>query len=313
MWVSDHDMYVPAATATASRIEVPSNSSRDYRPDIDGLRTIAVVAVILNHLDRNALPLGYLGVDIFFVISGFVITSSIYYRAEAGFYEFWSGFYARRFKRLFPALAACVLITSILICLVDPRPVASLRTGMSALFGLSNIYLLKQATDYFGTWADINAFTQTWSLGVEEQFYLLFPVLVWVSGFGRTRSSKPFIAVAALAGLSSIIFYIFISTKSPPSSFFLLPARLWELALGVLLFAFVRAPKPVSQFASPVPASLVMAALVLLLFIRTEAEVAATIAVVGLSTLLIASLTPNTHAYRLLTLPIMAYLGDVAP
>jgi peptidoglycan/LPS O-acetylase OafA/YrhL len=287
---------------------------RSYRPDIDGLRCVAVVAVILNHFDRAALPLGYLGVDIFFVISGFVITSSIYHRAGVGLFRFWSAFYARRFKRLFPALAACVLITSILICFVDPAPAASLRTGLSALVGLSNMYLLKQATDYFGTWADLNAFTHTWSLGVEEQFYLVFPLAVWATGVRRTPSRAPgaFIAAVTISSVASLMFYIFISSKNQPMAFFLLPSRLWELGVGVLLFSFSPAEPQILRLAQKMPSGLLLAGLVVLFFLPAEAEVPTTIAAVALTAALIASLRPAALAYRLLTLPTMLYLGKIS-
>jgi len=148
---------------------------RAYRPEIDGLRALAVIAVIIDHFNKALLPSGYLGVDIFFVISGYVISSSLYNSSAKSFGDFITGFYSRRLKRLVPALVVCILATGILICLFDPNPRASLRTGELALFGLSNIYLLRQATDYFGASAQLNAFTHTWSLGVEEQF-IYFPL-----------------------------------------------------------------------------------------------------------------------------------------
>ena len=120
-----------------------------YRPEIDGLRAFAVIAVIINHFNKEILPNGYLGVDIFFVISGFVITSSLYQRPSKNFKDFISGFYERRIKRLVPALSVFVLIMSIAICLFNPEPILSLRTGLTSLFGLSNLYLLKESTDYF--------------------------------------------------------------------------------------------------------------------------------------------------------------------
>lgn len=156
----------------------------DYRPEIDGLRALAVIAVIIDHFNKTLLPSGYLGVDIFFVISGYVISSSLYNDSVKHFGDFISGFYSRRLKRLVPALVLCVLTTGLLICLFDPHPQASLRTGESALFGLSNIYLLRHATDYFGASAQLNTFTHTWSLGVEEQFYVFFPLICWLTGCG---------------------------------------------------------------------------------------------------------------------------------
>ena len=93
-----------------------------YRPEIDGLRAFAVIAVIINHFNKDILPGGYLGVDIFFVISGYVITSSLYERPSKDFKDFISGFYERRVRRLVPALCIFILITSIAICLLNPSP-----------------------------------------------------------------------------------------------------------------------------------------------------------------------------------------------
>ena len=104
-----------------------------YRPEIDGLRAFAVIAVIINHFNKEILPNGYLGVDIFFVISGFVITSSLYQRPNKNFKDFISGFYERRIKRLVPALSVFILITSFTICLFKPNPILTLRTGLTSL------------------------------------------------------------------------------------------------------------------------------------------------------------------------------------
>lgn len=132
-----------------------------YRSEIDGLRALAVVAVIINHFNKDILPSGYLGVDIFFVISGFVITSSLTKHPSKHLGDFLLGFYTRRLKRLVPTLVLCVVITSILICLFAENPRVSLRTGIASLFGLSNLYLLRESTDYFADSTDLNAFTHT--------------------------------------------------------------------------------------------------------------------------------------------------------
>ena len=158
-----------------------------YFKEIDGFRAFAITTVIINHFNKDFIPGGYLGVDIFFVISGFVITSSLHNKQSKNFKDFICEFYERRFKRLVPALVIFVLIVSIFVCLFNPFPSVALKTGLTSLFGISNIYLLKQSTDYFSQSTQLNVFTHTWSLGVEEQFYLLFPFLLWFSGFVRQK------------------------------------------------------------------------------------------------------------------------------
>ena len=184
----------------------PSGEGHGYRPAIDGLRALAVLAVIVNHLDLGLLPSGFLGVDIFFVISGCVITASLRRQPGASLADLLAGFYARRLRRLVPALVLMLVVGGVLICLVDPRPHASLRTGLAALLGFSNLQLLQQATDYFARSAQLNVFTHTWSLGVEEQFYLLYPLLVWGCGYGRHAAGATRLALAiGLLSLASLV------------------------------------------------------------------------------------------------------------
>ena len=142
---------------------VPSKTSR-YRPEIDGLRAFAVVAVIINHFNKDILPGGYLGVDIFFVISGYVITSSLYGRPSKNFKDFISGFYERRIKRLVPTLAFFVLMMSLMTHLIVQNAGVYYKTGALSLFGVSNIYLSSLSGGYWGFSAEMNPFTQTWSL-----------------------------------------------------------------------------------------------------------------------------------------------------
>jgi peptidoglycan/LPS O-acetylase OafA/YrhL len=203
---------------------------------------VAVLLVIVNHLSPSLLPGGFLGVDVFFVLSGFVITRTLAARtAPAGKAlapgAFLLDFYRRRVQRLVPALLACVLITALLSCLVIPDPAPALRTGLAALFGVSNLQLQAASTDYFSSEAALNPFTQTWSLGVEEQFYLVYPLLALLLGVGRSRGRLPrrfLLTLLAIAVLSLGAFLV--AGRTDPSAAYLLThLRLWELAGGCLL------------------------------------------------------------------------------
>ena len=288
--------------------------SNKYRPEIDGLRAFAVIAVIINHFNKDLLPSGYLGVDIFFVISGYVITSSLEGRESKNFLDFLTGFYERRIKRLVPALVVFVLITSVLICLFNPDPTPALRTGITSLFGLSNLYLLKQSTDYFAQSTELNPFTHTWSLGVEEQFYLLFPFLIWFSGFAQQTAKGArnlFFWVGALT-IASLIGFIYLYQVNQPAAYFLMPHRFWEMAAGCLLFIGFQKRVGIEQALEKVPPLLVVAAMVGVMFLPVSATVPATIGIVVLSAVLIACLKQGTAAFKFFTLEKVVYIGLIS-
>jgi peptidoglycan/LPS O-acetylase OafA/YrhL len=285
-----------------------------YRKEIDGLRALAVLAVILNHMHRNFLPGGYLGVDVFFVISGFVITGSLSGLPTESFTAFFARFFERRIKRLLPALALCVLATSFLMFYVDPAPTTSVLTGVFSLFGFSNIYLFANSSDYFARAAEANAFTQTWSLGVEEQFYLVFPLLAWGAGYlkGNAGSRKLIWIISALS-LMSLAAFILLGSTHPHAAFYLMPARLWELGAGCLLYASFHA-LDLRYFAAYRNALSVLAlvALAALMFVPPAFSTWATIAVVATTLLLLGASGPGTLAYRFLNVSLLQYLGKIS-
>ena len=244
-------------------------ATRAYRPDIDGLRALAVIAVILNHLNDRLLPGGYLGVDIFFVISGFVITTSLRHRPAERLPQFLADFFARRCRRLVPALAVCVLISGLTAWFIDPKPAASLNTGLTALAGLSNFYLLRISQDYFAPAAVLNLFTQTWSLGVEEQFYLLFPLLVWICGLSRaSQGSKNLFRACLGLSILSVVALLLLPGKDGGAAYFLVFGRLWELGCGCMAalagplkrraWAWVGLATIVLTLAAPIPPSVLV-------------------------------------------------------
>ncbi|MEB3199888.1 MAG: acyltransferase family protein [Synechococcaceae cyanobacterium] len=285
-------------------------SAHVYRPEIDGLRAIAVLAVIVNHIDPLWLPSGHLGVDIFFVISGCVITGSLARQPGRELGDLLSGFYARRLRRLVPALLLMVVPTALLICLVDPHPHGALRTGLMALVGLSNLELLQQATDYFARAAQLNPFTHTWSLGVEEQFYLLFPLLVWSCGLGRRPQGRRRLALAmTLLSLASLIGFVVLWQRAPASAYFLMPTRLWELGAGCLLQLALEGRGRLEQWLGRLPPLPLAVALLASLTLPRSQGLLAHVACVLLTALLLGSLRRGQGLQRLLSHPRLVYIG----
>jgi peptidoglycan/LPS O-acetylase OafA/YrhL len=285
-----------------------------YRPEIDGLRAFAVIAVIINHFNKDLLPSGYLGVDIFFVISGFVITSTFASLPSKSFLDFLLGFYARRIKRLVPALVIFVTIASISICLFNPSPDISIMTGIAALFGCSNLYLLNQSTNYFATPTQLNVFTHTWSLGVEEQFYFLFPLLVWCTGFGRqaSKGARNLLWVAGVLSIASLIAFVYIYRTNQPAGYFLMPTRFWEMGAGCLLFLGLKHPSGLLVWLQRISPLVVTAGIIGVLFIPPKFAVVTTIAVVLLASVLMACLRAGTAGYSLFTHPQVVYIGLIS-
>ena len=212
-----------------------------YFPFIDGLRALAVLSVLAYHVNESWLPGGFVGVDVFFVISGFVVSASVADFKGRGLQQFAGYFYARRIRRIFPALIVCLSATALGSALFIPASWLSMvneKTGLYAFLGLSNIILAQNGRDYFAPTAEFNPYTHTWSLGVEEQFYLIFPLLflAWLScSRGRSWSSVLF----SVFGLASLGWAAWQSDANPTQAYFLLPSRFWELAAGVLLFQLI--------------------------------------------------------------------------
>ena len=161
----------------------PFNEMNAYIRGIDGLRALAVIAVMLFHIKPSLLPGGFSGVDVFFVISGYVISGSLVRYSNCNFLDYIIGFYARRIVRIIPALIICLLVVSIVTTLFVPDSWLSStisKTGLFAFIGLSNYALIWFNDGYFSPRADFNPFTHTWSLGAEEQFYAIFPLIMFV-------------------------------------------------------------------------------------------------------------------------------------
>jgi peptidoglycan/LPS O-acetylase OafA/YrhL len=204
-----------------------------YRADIDGLRAVAVVAVILYHLNVSGFSGGFVGVDVFFVISGFLIASLISRELEEKRFSLLS-FYERRVRRIVPALVVLLLVVSAL-AFWELFPAAYLRFGQSvaatSVF-LSNVEFWRESDDYFTFYSLEKPLVHTWSLAIEEQFYLLFPPLLILLA-SRPRQWT----IAVLAALAAISFGLSIWSvfAAPLAGFYLFHTRIWELLLGALI------------------------------------------------------------------------------
>jgi peptidoglycan/LPS O-acetylase OafA/YrhL len=199
-----------------------------YRPEIDGLRAIAVLAVILFHAQLGPFPGGFLGVDVFFVISGYLITRIITPDIDAGRFNL-KTFYMRRVRRILPALYLVTLLClPVGLYLLIPEDLADLaKSAIAAVLFVPNFYFWDTA-DYFARAADFKPLIHTWSLGVEEQFYLLFPALLLLLT-ARARVAVLAAIIAVSIGLS-----IAFQPRDADAVFYLLPFRAWELATGAL-------------------------------------------------------------------------------
>lgn len=204
------------------------------RFDIDGLRAIAIGVIVLYHAGAEALSGGFIGVDIFFVISGFLITANMLREQESGAFSL-ASFYRRRVVRILPALvvmlAASLAVGCALLLPDDLRKLAA--TAAAAASSVSNIYFERTA-GYFSPGGGTAPLLHTWSLGVEEQFYLFYPLLL--IAIRRWAPTQLRMALALLAA-SSFAYSLYLAERAPEAAFYLLSSRVWELSLGGLAAA----------------------------------------------------------------------------
>lgn len=209
------------------------SGNSEYRSDIDGLRAIAVLLVVLFHADLGV-PGGFVGVDVFFVISGYLITSVIVrsVSSETGFscMRFWQ----RRIHRILPPMVVMILVVLVVgVAVMRPTNLEAVSaTAIAQTVMASNIQFWRMTADYFSPRTELWPLLHTWSLAVEEQFYLLYPLVI---AFLLRKSRVKAEALLWIVVVSSLACSIAFSRDAPKASFYLLPTRAWELGLGAVL------------------------------------------------------------------------------
>ncbi len=223
---------------------------KGFRPDIEGLRAVAVVAVVLFHAGVPGVGGGFIGVDVFFVISGFLITGMLWREVSSTGGVRMGRFYGARARRLLPASAVVGVVTAIgSAILLSPLEVRSvLKDGIACALYVGNYRFARQGIDYLASDRPPSPFQHYWSLGVEEQFYLVWPPLIiataWLIARTRRRASAdttssasttPYLVVLALVAAASFTASVITTHTMAPVAFFSLPTRAWQLAAGGLI------------------------------------------------------------------------------
>ena len=232
--LSTHLPHLAEMTAATTRAQRTTSHAATYRPDIDGMRAFAVLAVIVYHINKHLLPAGFVGVDIFFVISGYLISAHIFSTAARGEFSF-IDFYFRRIRRIAPAmlvvLAVTLIVSQILLLPDDAKGAA--KSAVWSLASLANVYFwLFQDAGYFAGSSNLLPLLHLWSLGVEEQFYLVWPVIALA--MYRLRVAVQMWAMFAII-IASTLFAQLSFVDSPSFVYFMLPSRCGELMIGALL------------------------------------------------------------------------------
>lgn len=215
-------------------------TSLNYRPEIDGLRSVAVVPVVLFHAGASHFAGGFVGVDVFFVISGYLITTILFREINARRFRLVS-FYERRARRLLPPLFVMLFITSIAAWVLLP-PTVLQHYGQSLFATVSftsNIYWMVRVLDYFASTTD--PLLHTWSLSIEEQFYIFFPLLLGTPFMRGNRIRVLLLSIILV--ILGVVLMLAMQTENPTFAFFSLPTRMWELAVGsICAILMIRGP-----------------------------------------------------------------------
>jgi peptidoglycan/LPS O-acetylase OafA/YrhL len=286
-----------------------------YRPEIDGLRAISVLAVVLFHLGEQATPGGFVGVDVFFVISGYLITNLICSERAANRFSLVS-FYVRRIKRIVPALLITILATIAAgYQILSPGDYDLLaRSSLFALGGASNFFFANN-TGYFDPDAATMPLLHTWSLGVEEQFYAVWPGLLLILWWLSKRTKIPLLAAISIIIAASLAAFHLTNIAHPEAAFYMPYTRAWELGLGgIIPFLPQIAGRAWSSLKTLLPwLGLILIGVAVSLF---DAETISTWVAIAAATLggffIIYATEPNSFVHRILSSVPFVFIGKIS-
>ncbi len=283
-----------------------------YRPEIDGLRALAVIPVVLFHAGIAGFSGGFVGVDIFFVISGYLITSIILNEQQKDSFTL-AGFYERRARRILPALMLVVLLSAVAAWyLLLPAELVDFGESLASVGVFASNILFWTQSDYFATTSEFIPLLHTWSLAVEEQFYLIFPVFM-IFTLAWTKAKR--LSVLTFVAVLSLIFCEWAWRNAPEANFFLAPSRVWELMAGVLCAFYLqqaRDPKLlIRQLASVAGLLMLVYSIAFLDKSIPFPSLYALIPVVG-TVLIILFTDKNTLVGKILSLPFIVGVGLIS-
>jgi len=283
-----------------------------YRADIDGLRSLAVVPVVVFHIAATAMPGGFVGVDIFFVISGYLIAGILWRDIQADKFSI-VGFYERRIRRIFPALFAVLLCSSIAAySLFMPLDLRAFGASLASTVLFASNILFWSTTDYFDQSAELKPLLHTWSLAVEEQYYTFFPLLLFCL---RSFQKRIIISVLIILAVASFLVSVAQVQYRPADAFYLPFGRVWELLIGALL-AFGLYAVPARRIQREAFAFVGLLLVLFSVFFYNETTdfpgIAALPPVLGAALIIYAGSGGSSIVSRLLSSPLPVWIGKIS-